>query len=161
MQENYFKTYLYDLVEIVGLRLRAQKTSLCNPSKYRNISCMQPVEMFQPLSLNSKNRTIEIGLNVSNTRSRLEIRVDLAMVASVSMVTNSNKSPFILKQLKYYTFIRYNFLNALLIATINWKTSQTSQSNKTFEVPPWLLQLLTPNAVSLRKYIIFTVRTFV
>lgn len=72
---------------------------------------MQPVEMFQPLSLNSKKRTIEIGLNVSNTRSRLEMRVDLAVVVSARMVTNSTKCPFILKQHIYYTFIRYHWLN--------------------------------------------------
>lgn len=59
----------------INLRFMAHWTSLCSASKYRNISLMQFSVMFHPLSLNSKKRTMDSGLNVSNITFKLEMLV--------------------------------------------------------------------------------------
>lgn len=63
------------LIELRHLHLTAHSTSLCNASKYRNISLIQSSVIFQPLSLNSKKRTIDNGLNVSKITFKLEMTV--------------------------------------------------------------------------------------
>lgn len=49
--------------------------SLCKPSKYKNISFIHFSLIFQPMSLNSKNRTNESGPYVSKITFKLEMTV--------------------------------------------------------------------------------------
>lgn len=72
---NYSLNFYFVSIRIVYLRFVAHRTSLWSPSKYKNISLMHFSLIFQPMSLNSKNRTIDVGLNVSNIKFKFEIDV--------------------------------------------------------------------------------------
>lgn len=71
----------------VYIHFTAHKTSLCKPSRYKNISFMHFSLIFHPTSLNSKNLTIDSGLNVSNITFKLEMTVaDVRAMANVKII---------------------------------------------------------------------------
>lgn len=84
--ENRSYFGLFEMVNCV-IHLTAHKTSLCNASRYRNMSLMQSSVMFQPLSLNSKNLTIDNGLNVSKITFRLDITVHATIFTAQFHIT--------------------------------------------------------------------------
>lgn len=78
---------IFDKQKNIHIHLTAHKTSLCKPSKYKNISFMHFSLIFHPMSLNSKNLTIDNGLNVSNITFKLEITVaDVCAMANARII---------------------------------------------------------------------------